>query len=201
MELHPRQRKLIEFLKNIDDLQDYSYWDIARETGLLNAQTVIHHMKQLEKLGYLRRDPSDPDNFELLKDPIDDVVYLHLYGFAQCGNKAEFFSEENQREKIAIPTAFFGISKPDDCFVIKAKGDSMSPKILEDDLVIFREQKIVEDGSIALVIHNEECKIKQIFYTTKGTLLKSFNHTHEDVLVKNENIEVLGLARQVIHHL
>lgn len=202
MKLHESQKKLLNFLKNVDSLDGLSYWDIARETGLTNAQNVIHHLKQLERFGYLRRDPSNPDSFELLKDPIEDVVYLPVYGFAHCGNKSEFFFDNNTKEKVAVSTTLLGISNPKNYFMVRAKGDSMSPNILENDLVICDERKDVESGNVAILIHKGQCKIKQIFKTTKGIILKSFNPTHPDVLVaKTSDIQILGLARQVIHHL
>ena len=202
MELHKSQKILINFLKGVDNLEGLSYWDIARETGLNNAQNVIHHLKQLEKLGYLRRDPSNPDSFELLKDPIEGVVYLPVFGFAHCGNRSEFFYENNLKEKVAISTSAFGISNPNDYFLVRAKGDSMSPSILETDLVVCEQRKDVANGSVAVLIHNDQCKIKQIFKTTTGIILKSFNPTHPDIVVKKDSdFEILGLAKQVIHHL
>lgn len=199
MQIHDSQRKLLKFLKGVEDLEGLSYWEIARETGLKNAQNVIHHLGQLEKLGYLRRDLTNPTCFEVLKDPIEDVVYLNLHGFAQCGNKSDFFSENNTRDKIAISTKLFGISNAEKCFLIKAKGDSMEPEITENDLIIFEAKDTAEDSYTALVSHAGECKIKQIFHLKDGTLLKSWNKKHADITVKRkEDVVILGIAKHII---
>lgn len=202
MKLHSSQLKLIKFLKGIDDLDGISYWDIARETDLKNAQNVIHHLGQLEKLGYLRRDPSNSTKFEILKDPIEDVVYLNLFGFANCGNESEFFSETNSKEKIAISTKLFGISNPENYFVVKAKGDSMSPDIFENDLVIFESKNDIDSGNIALVLDNNEPKIKQVIKGQKEIILHSLNKSHKDKIIKRGNdFIILGVAKNVIHSL
>ena len=138
MNIHESQKKILNYLSGIQDLDGISYWEIARETGLTNAQNVVHHLKQLEKLGYLRRDSFNPSSFEILKNPIEDVVYLNLLGFAQCGNETDFFCDTNVREKIAISTKLFGISNPKNSFLIRAKGDSMSPEIFDNDLIIVK---------------------------------------------------------------
>lgn len=202
MKLHDSQKKLLKFLKDIDDLDGLSYWEIARETGLTNAQNVVHHLGQLEKLGYLRRDLTNLSKFEILKDPIEDVIYLNMLGFAQCGHRNEFFSEGNIKDKIAVSTKLFGISNPEKCFIVRAKGDSMEPEISENDLIIFESRESVDDSNVALVCDNGEVKIKQLFYLKDGILLKSWNKKHEDRKIsKKDDFHVLGLARHIMRSL
>ncbi len=200
--LHDKQIKLIEYLKGIEDLEGISYWQIARETGLGNAQTVKHHLNQLEKLGYLRRNLSNPSQFEVLKSPVEDISYISLYGFAQCGNDAEFFSEGNLDDKIAISTKLFGISDLANTFAVRAKGDSMSPDILDNDIVIFQKQNSVDTGTIALVLDDGECKIKQIIKKdSSGLILRSTNRSYTDKHVDGGEFHVLGLAKGIMHSL
>lgn len=203
MPLTGNRLQLLKYLKGIEDLEGLSLWDIARETGLKNAQTVSHHLKQLEKFGYLRRDISDPSKFEILKDPVEDVVYIQLFGFAQCGNEADFFSEGNLKEKVAISTRMFGIPRPQDSFLVRARGDSMSPEIDNNDLVLLERQNDAEDGNIALVIDNGDPKIKKIFKKgRKEYLLTSINKKHPDKIVRSgRSFRVLGLAKAVMRGL
>ncbi|MDR3547692.1 MAG: S24 family peptidase [Candidatus Pacebacteria bacterium] len=203
MQLHPNQAKLLKYLKGLEDLEGLSLWDIARETNLNNAQTVSHHLKQLERYGYLRRDLADPNQFEILKDPIEDVLYINLFGFAQCGNETDFFSTGNLKEKIAISTRLFGISSAQNSFLVRAKGDSMSPEIAEKDLVLFDRQTDVDSGSIALVIDDEEPKIKKVFKKSRNEyILNSLNKKVEDKIVKvGTDFRILGLAKTVIRGL
>lgn len=201
MELHDSQKTLINYLKDIDNLEGLSYWDIARETGLKNAQNVIHHLKQLERYGYVRRDLGNPDKFEILKDPIEDVVYINLYGFAHCGNEGDFFSDGNLKDKVAISTKLFGVKDYKNTFLVKAKGDSMTPYIRENDLVLIEQQSDVDNGSIGLVIEDGKPKIKKITKKNRNEIiLSSLNPAHKDHVVKiGQELRIIGRAKGIIH--
>lgn len=202
--LHEKQLTLLRYLKGVEDLEGQSYWQIARETGLKNAQTVKHHFLQLENRGYLRRDLNDPSKFEILKTPIEDLVYINLYGFAQCGNDADFFSEGNLEDRIAISTKLLGISDLRNTFSVKARGDSMLPDILENDIVIFQKQSSVDNGSIALVVVNESVKIKQVLKESSHKyILRSTNRSQypDKIITTKDDFYILGSARRVIKSL
>lgn len=202
MRLHENQIKLLKYLKSIENLEDISLRDIAGETGMRNAQTVKHHLGQLENFGYLRRDLNNPALFKVLKDPIEDIAYINLYGFAQCGNDAEFFSEGNLEDRIAVSTKLLGISNLKDTFAIRAKGDSMLPKILDNDLVIFQRQDDIDNTDIGLVADNGELKIKQVIKNKNNTILRSLNQSYPDKIIpatEAHDFFVLGLAKKIIH--
>lgn len=203
MEMHETQKKLLKYLKNIEDLEGISLRHIAREVGLNNAQTVSHHLKQLEKHGYIRRNLSNPALFEILKDPVEDIVYLDLLGFAQCGNEAEFFSDGNLKEKIAISTKLFGIRNPQDAFLVRAKGDSMLPDIVERDLILCDKRDDVDSGSIALVIDGDEPKLKRVIKKSRNEyILNSINRKYNDKSVKRgRDFRILGVGVSVIRGL
>ena len=200
MKLHDNQITLLKYLKKIPSLEGLSLWQISRDTGLNNAQTVSHHLKQLEKYGYLRRSACDPNNFEVLKDPIEDLVYINQYGFAQCGHWSEFLSEGNLDDKIAISTKLFGVSNPKNLFAARAKGDSMAPYILENDLVLFNKQDDTNNaGEISLVIEAGKPKIKKVYKEKGSIILESINPTFKPEKIKSSHIRILGVAKGVIH--
>lgn len=206
MELHENQLKLLKYLKGLDTLEGKSLWQIARETGLKNAQTVSHHLKQLEKYGYLRRNLNNPANFEILKDPIEDVVYINQYGFAQCGNQSEFLSEGNLIGRLAISTKTLGLANPNQIFGISAKGDSMSPIINNKDLVLFNRQDDTDNpGDIALVIDDGCPKIKKVYKNNNEIILNSINPNppyNKDKSIKNKiDFKILGIAKGIIRGL
>jgi repressor LexA len=202
MQLHPSQQALLKFLiANEDALEELSLWQISRETDLGSAQNVAHHLRQLEKKGYLRR--SDNSTFEILKNPVEDVVSVNQYGMASCGHAAEMVSESNLEDKISISTKLFNISDPASIFAVKANGDSMSPNINSGDLVLFQKVFIADSpGQISLVLHNSEPKIKRVVREGKNIILRSFNSEYEDVKVKaSDDFEIVGTAKAVIHSL
>lgn len=85
-------------------------------------------------------------------------------------------------------------------FCLRAKGDSMiGARIYDGDIVFIRQQDIVEDGTIAAVIIEDEATLKRInYYPEKDLLiLKAENSKYEDLIYTGEelnHIRILGRA-------
>ena len=77
--LHPKQIKLLEILKN--NISDpLTMEELADRLDVCGKSVVFHHIKQLEKKGYLKRNPANPRDYIILKDPERNVIYLKMYG-------------------------------------------------------------------------------------------------------------------------
>lgn len=63
-------------------------------------------------------------------------------------------------------------------FALKVKGDSMSPNICEDDVVIVKRQNDIECGEIAIVLVNgEDATVKKVNRHENGITLVGYNPT------------------------
>ena len=89
-------------------------------------------------------------------------------------------------------------------FALKIKGDSMSPNLLEDDVVIFRECENAETGDVcAILVNGDDATVKKIKKTEQGLYLIPYNTAHyEPIFYTNEEIEtkpvrVIGKAIEV----
>ncbi len=196
--LHPIQEKLLDLLAN-QSLDGMSLREIGTEIGVEHPQKVSHHLEQLEKKGYLRRDPSS-GQISFLKKPIEDIVYFPLYGMAQCGPKG-LLAEENQIDQVPLPTKIFGISNPDSLFLVRARGNSMEPKIKDGDLVLAKKQDHESVGSICIVVHNQMPKLKEVMKVDRKTVvLKSENEDYEAEILKEDEdeIQIVGVVKNVI---
>ena len=192
--LHPTQAKILGVLKR--GVEGTSLRDLALEIGVASPNTVLHHIKQLEKKGVLRRNPSNPADYMLLKEPVKDLTYVNLYGMAQCGPQG-LFTEDNVIERIPLPTKLFGTS--DQIFVFRAKGESMEPYIFNNDLVLAAKQNMVENGDIAVVIHNSHPRIKKVIFGKTGIYLESLNRKFKtDMVKKEDDFKVIGKVKSVI---
>ena len=173
--LHPAQQRLIDLLKeNIDD--PLTIRELQDELALSSPSLVYHHIQQLEKKGYLRRNPLNPKDYQILADsPEKQVTYLNLYGLAQCGPNGSIF-DGNPIERIPISSKILGFPSSE-AFMVKAKGDSMAPRINEKDLVVARKTNDAENGDVVVCVNNGETLIKKI---QKGNeLIRSEEHTSE----------------------
>ena len=157
--LHPAQKKLIDILKDnfaepltIRQLQEY--------LGVSSPSVVQHHIFQLEKKGFLRRNPSNPRDYQILADsPEKRVVFINLYGMAQCGPSGSML-DGNPIDRIPVATKLLGFPASQ-AFLVKAKGTSMIPKINPGDLVIAKKSSDAPDDSIVVCCNNGEVLIKK----------------------------------------
>ena len=91
--LHPTQKKLLVILKdNLDD--PLTIREIQDILNISSTSVVAHHINQLEKKGYLKRNPNNPKDYQVLTDsPEKLITYLNLYGLANCGPKGSILDE------------------------------------------------------------------------------------------------------------
>lgn len=85
-------------------------------------------------------------------------------------------------------------------FALTCKGDSMiGARINDGDLVFIRKQNIVDNGSIAAVIINDEATLKRVFYypEKEKLILQAENSKYEPLIYAGselEEVKILGKA-------
>ncbi|MFA5749743.1 MAG: ArsR family transcriptional regulator, partial [Candidatus Shapirobacteria bacterium] len=85
--ISPVQQKLLSTLKNNIN-NPLTVRELQEDLDLSSPSLVQHHIVQLEKLGYLKRNPTNPRDYQIVSDgPEKLITYLNLYGLAQCGPK------------------------------------------------------------------------------------------------------------------
>jgi repressor LexA len=63
-ELHPVQEKLIRLLRN-NITDPLTVRELQERLSISSPSVVHHHIQQLEKKGYLRRNPSNPKDYQI----------------------------------------------------------------------------------------------------------------------------------------
>ena len=80
-------------------------------------------------------------------------------------------------------------------FALKIKGDSMTPRIQDGDVVIVRQQPNIENGDVAIVcINGDEATCKQVKKHPEGISLISFNSAYEVKFFTNSEVETLPIT-------
>jgi repressor LexA len=198
MDLHPVQEKLLNLLsKNKNN--PLTIRELQEELGLSSTSVVAHHIKQLEKKGLLKRNPSNPKDYILVqeKDSIR-ITYLNVYGLAQCGPKGSIL-DNDPLDKIAISSELVRFPI-EETFLIKARGDSMTPKINNGDIVFVRKSAVAEDGDIVLCINEGEGLIKK-FNKNKGqVVLTSLNSEKYPSFIAAPDFRIEGLVKGVLSY-
>lgn len=195
--LHPLQEQLLALLKqNIDD--PLTIRELQERLDASSPSLVYHHILQLEKKGYLKRNPSNPQDYEILTDsPDKKIVYLNLYGLAHCGPNGSIL-DGNPVDRIPLSRKIL-TGSADNTFLVKAKGSSMSPKIHEGDLVIAKKTNHYDNGDIVVCVNNGEALIKKIRKEERHIWLFSINEKFEPFLA-TKDFKVEGLVKGVLSY-
>ena len=138
--------------------------EIGEAVGLTSPSTVHTHLTTLQRLGFLRRDPTKPRAIEVRFDPASGaaverrpVRHVPLVGDVAAGT--DVLAQENVEEMLPVPADLTGDG---DLFMLRVRGDSMiDAGILDGDFVVARAQTTADKGDIVVAgIPGEEATVK-----------------------------------------
>ena len=196
-ELHPTQAKLLVLLERHRHEQ-LSIRDLQEELGVSSPSVVLHHIRQLEEKGRLRRNPSNPRDYQVVSGTGDaKVAYLNLYGFAKCGPNGSVL-DGDPIEQVPISTKILGFPAGG-AFLVRASGDSMTPKIHNKDLVLVKKSDDAQHGEIVVCVNRGEALIKRIQKSDNAIILISENKKY-DPFVADKDFRIEGVVRGVISY-
>lgn len=88
-------------------------------------------------------------------------------------------------------------------FALKVIGNSMSPVLIEDDIVIIKKQNDFENGDIVVaIINGDEATIKKGKKSDSSILLQPLNPSYEPLIftydeMKTIPVEIIGIVKQL----
>ncbi|MFO7814583.1 MAG: transcriptional repressor LexA [Halanaerobiales bacterium] len=205
--LSPRQRQIYSFI--IEEINQKGYppsvREIGKAVGLKSPASVHNHLKTLEKLNYIRRDPSKPRAIEILdnqkgnddfKDNFDkEMIHIPIVGRVTAG--IPILAEENIEDYFPVPTSFIKI-KGKKLFMLEIDGESMiNAGINDGDYVIAQQQKTAKNGDIVIALIDNRATVKRFYKRKDYVELKPENPNYDPILVKNVKLmgKVVGLFR------
>ncbi len=212
--LTQRQRDVYEFVVEFVDAHGYppTVREIGEQVGLASPSTVHAHLANLERAGYLRRDPTKPRALELTRreraaagasvsvPDVGEVRVLPLVGDIAAGGP--LLAEENVEDHLAVPDT---ISRGGEEFLLRVKGDSMvDAGILEGDYVVVQRQQTARDGDIVVALAGDdeaadEATVKRFFRESGRVRLQPENAALEPLYPAHVSIlgKVVGVFRRV----
>lgn len=195
--LNPLQKKLLNLLiKSSED--PLTIREMQDKLGLSSTSVVAYHIERLIKNGYLKKNPYNPRDYQVLKDaPEKQIAYLNLYGMAHCGPSSSIL-DGNPIDRVPISIKWLTFPSAEG-FLVKAKGDSMTPKINEGDFVIARRTDTAENGTIVVCVNNGDAIIKKIQFDEEKTILTSLNQSYAPFLA-SDDFRIEGEVRGVISY-
>lgn len=114
---------------------------------------------------------------------------IPVLGYVRAGNPIEAY--EDVIDYVEIPDA---MAATGDYFGLKVKGDSMTPKICPDDIVIIHKQDYIENGEIGVIlINNLDATVKKVIKKGTSMTLVPFNTSYEPMIFTSEEIVTLPI--------
>jgi len=202
--LTQRQQDIIAFIERTVNDRGYppSVREIGEAVGLTSPSTVHSHLATLQRLGFLKRDPTKPRAIEVRYDPNSGaalerrpVRHVPLVGDVAAGT--DVLAQENVEELLPLPADFCGDG---DLFMLRVRGESMiDAGILHGDYVVARAQTVAERGDIVVAgIPGEEATVKT--YGRKGNkvVLTPANPALEPMSFDADEVSVFGKVVSVL---
>ena len=205
--LTPRQREILNVISQ--SMQDRGYPPSVREigeaVGLNSPSTVHNHLSTLQKMGFLRRDPTKPRAIEVRFDTNSEVAmerrpsrHVPLIGDVAAGTGV--LAQENVEDLIPIPTDFTGEGE---LFMLRVRGDSMiEAGILDGDFVVARQQTVAENGDIVVAgIPGDEATIKTFKKSGNNITLVPSNSSMKPMVFTSDEVQIYGILVTVMRKL
>jgi repressor LexA len=196
MKLHKTQQKLLKLLEKHSD-NPLTIRELQEELDISSPSVVQHHIQQLEKKGLLKRSASNPKDYQLLTSPEKQIVYLNLYGLAQCGPEGSIL-DGSPIDRIPIASRLLKFPAKE-AFIVKAKGDSMEPKIKPGDLAIAQANHNPDSGDIVVCVNDGMAIIKKLIKQDKQVILQSLNNAYNPIIA-SDDFRVEGIVRNVLQY-
>ncbi|MGM7670162.1 transcriptional repressor LexA [Microbacterium sp. A93] len=207
--LTPRQRTILASIRTAIADRGYppSMREIGDAAGLASLSSVTHQLGQLEKLGYIRKDPGRPRAMEVLLDengsPLTAEVVSHvreapaapvatLHTGAAEGNAVPvplvgriaaggpILADQQVEDVMTLPRQLTGEGE---LFMLKVSGDSMvDAAICDGDWVVVRQQNNAHNGDIVAALLGDEATVKTFRQRDGHTWLLPQNSAYEPIL-------------------
>jgi len=222
-----RQKKILETIQRSVNENGYppSMREIGDTVGLASLSSVTHQLSQLERLGYLRRDPKRPRAMEVLmpltldaglpktaagekeaKHPVGgaaiselpsatDTAMVPLVGRIAAGGP--ILADQMVEELMPLPRQLVGHGE---LFMLRIAGDSMvDAAICDGDWVVVRRQSDAVNGDIVAALLDDEATVKTFRQRDGHTWLLPQNTQYEPIL--GDHAVVMGKVVSVLRSL
>lgn len=205
--LTPRQREILNVISQSMEDRGYppSVREIGEAVGLNSPSTVHNHLATLQKLGYLRRDPTKPRAIEVRFDTNSGAAmerrparHVPLIGDVAAGTGV--LAQENVEDLYPLPVDFTGEGE---LFMLRVRGDSMiDAGILDGDFVVARQQNSADNGDIVVAgIPGDEATVKTFRKSGNNVTLVPSNSTMSPMQFAASDVAIFGKVVTVMRRL
>ncbi|MDO4552312.1 MAG: transcriptional repressor LexA [Bacillota bacterium] len=217
--LKEREKKILLYMK--EEIKQKGYPPTVREMcnslGIRSTSTAHTDLANLEKKGFIRRDPSKPRAIEILdfesENRLDqrnshyeaeeetpayaDAEPIPVVGRIAAGTP--ILAEENIEDSFPVPSRYLsgGVH-----FMLTVRGDSMvDAGILDGDYILVKQQNTARNGEIVVAMvdgFESEATVKTFYHEGDHIRLQPENPSMSPILVRD--VKILGLVKGVFRY-
>jgi repressor LexA len=215
-QLTEKEQQILDFLDSEIETKGYppSIREICKAVGFKSTSTVHGYLEKLEKAGLIEKDPTKPRALRLVGNSSTntevnakeasnynyygnkDLIDVPLLGKVAAG--APILAVENIEDTYPLPADLVQNST---AFMLRIQGDSMiEAGILNNDLVLVKQQSAAHNGDIVVALIDEEATVKT-FYKEKDHIRLQPQNRYLDPIIVKEDITILGKVIGVFRRL
>lgn len=196
--LSPKEKEVFEFLESYIVSKELAptFQEICDHFGFASFNSVQRYIQQLTKKGYISVPGGNQKRAISLvnrRAPLssNQVLQLPLYGKVAAGQPIESLEHD---EFIDVPPSF--VRYQDRTFALRVQGQSMiEDGIFNGDIILVQQQSYADNGSIAVVMTENEATVKRYFkHTNKKIELRPSNSSMQSMWFKESDIQVMGVV-------
>ena len=158
--------------------------DIVKKINDVSIQ--LNADRQTKVYNYAEQQLDEQNKVVNFSDYIQEEV--KFYGSVSAGTGLYLDDEQVETISFEVNTIPNGTD-----FCLKVNGDSMEPTFNNGDYVFIKRETDFRNGSIGVVIVNDEAYLKKIYITDNSIKLVSLNKKYKDITVtQDDNLKYVG---------
>ena len=196
-DLNDKQLLIYKFLKDFTSQKGYppTVREICKAVGLKSTSSVHGHLKQLEKEGLIKRDPTKPRALEIVDSVVKkEMINVPIIGRVTAG--LPILANENIEDYFPLPLDY--VKHNNDLFMLKISGSSMiKAGILDGDFAIIERTQTASNGDKIVALIENEATLKTFYRENDHIRLQPENDEMEPIIVDNCSIlgKLIGIYR------
>ncbi|HSP00067.1 MAG TPA: transcriptional repressor LexA [Thioalkalivibrio sp.] len=140
--------------------------------------------------------PVWPAGMEALEAVPVETCEIPLLGWVAAGLPVDLCSND---ERVSVPAHMVRRNT----YALRVRGHSMIDDNIQDgDLIVVERRQSAENGqTVVAMINGEQVTLKKFYVERDGIRLQPANPDMEPIILRNEEIEILGIVTGVIREM
>ena len=215
--LKEREQRVLDYMKK--EIREKGYPPTVREIcnalNIKSTSTVHKDIANLEKKGYLRKDPAKPRALMIVDQGEStavsagqasvadsevmpaDVVEIPVVGRIAAGTP--ILAEQNIEDSFPVPSRFVNGGNN---FMLTVRGESMiEAGIMDGDYILVEQQQTARNGEIVVAMvdgFESEATVKTFYREDDHVRLQPENSSMNPIIVKD--VKILGKVKGVFRY-